>query len=682
MKLDESPLKADLTALMLLVGVVQMALYYLGGATVRSDGFFGVAQPDTLLYCQAARRIVEGHPFSFSEGVAMTTGTTTVLYPFVLAVPYALGATGDALFRAGFLLNAAFYLVFLFGWGVTIRAKLGGGVARFTAALLVALSGQAAYCAAAQSDIGFWMAVSSLVIAGLATGRRGLYAPLLMLAPWVRPEGMILALAFVSVVFLLPVFRRRPPRGDVVLALLLLFSVAGVFLLNTAITGKAGFSSVANKGHFRQLPFCDAVVATAVDSLAMAKSFLLGLSRMSTREFYWLPVIAAAFMWVGACVRDWREKETWRDLALALAVVGSFGTVAVSGWQGTNMDRYLAWCLPVVSLLAAEGVEWFAGRLGNLPARFMPAVLVTGFACVSSAVCVSFYHSACLSQSSVVSFAGQCERTMIPGSAVGVFGSCGLVYEFSPRRLAHLPGIYSPEFQSKDPTAVVETLKREKDTRFFYWLFSKAEAGALGAALEKPGLDVIGGLQLAGPHAMELRKADWTAFDAAAADPPPPARGLSLRDRVDVGYEKDERKSAFDVITTYDQPALRPFVACEKLNGTNAVEVGRMLLGGAEMTVSLAPGRDAYVVLRTLARAKAFAPGIFGSAAGGEYSFENPMELHLEVDGREIGHATFRIADGGFTDASFKIPGSAITRNPCRVALHGDHAACGYWFFQ
>ena len=73
-----------------------------------------IPQPDTPLYYQAARRIVEGHPFSFSEGSSVCTGTTTVLYPFVLAIPYALGFSGDAMIVVGFLLNALFYCVFLF----------------------------------------------------------------------------------------------------------------------------------------------------------------------------------------------------------------------------------------------------------------------------------------------------------------------------------------------------------------------------------------------------------------------------------------------------------------------------------------------------------------------------------------------------------------------------------------
>ena len=53
--------RATLVKLMLAIGILQMAAYYLSGALVRSDGGMAIPQTDTLLYCQAARRIVEGH---------------------------------------------------------------------------------------------------------------------------------------------------------------------------------------------------------------------------------------------------------------------------------------------------------------------------------------------------------------------------------------------------------------------------------------------------------------------------------------------------------------------------------------------------------------------------------------------------------------------------------------------
>ena len=157
--------------LMLCIGLVQIAGYYLAGTLASPDGSMAVPQPDTLLYCQAARRIAEGHPFSFSEGADVCTGTTSVLYPFILAIPYLLGAKGDSLLTAGFLLNALFYLAFLLGWARALQIWLERPLSRLVAGMLIALSGQIAFCAMAQSDIGCWLALSGWLAAGLPRPR-------------------------------------------------------------------------------------------------------------------------------------------------------------------------------------------------------------------------------------------------------------------------------------------------------------------------------------------------------------------------------------------------------------------------------------------------------------------------------------------------------------------------------
>ena len=123
MKINEVADRRTLLVLAGCVGLIQAACYYLVSATVHGDGSLAIAQPDTLLYCQAARRIAEGYPFSYSAGTAVSTGTTSVLYPFILVVPYLLGFKGDGLLAAGFGLNAIFYLLFVVGWGLDYNEK-------------------------------------------------------------------------------------------------------------------------------------------------------------------------------------------------------------------------------------------------------------------------------------------------------------------------------------------------------------------------------------------------------------------------------------------------------------------------------------------------------------------------------------------------------------------------------
>ena len=329
-----------------------------------------IAQPDTLLYCQAARRIAEGFPFSFSAGTAASTGTTSVLYPFILAVPYLLGFRGGCLLTAGFGLNAIFYLFFVVGWGmVACRVFAERPLSRVVSITLVAAFGPFAYCALAQSDIGLWMAVSAWLAYGLCTDRKGLYAPLLLLAPWVRPEGMIVVLSYCFFSAFV-IGRRRRLGVESVIAMASIVAVIGVFLLNYSLTGDFQFSSVKHKGHFTNLLFLHALYVSSEDLMRILKSYLFGIPQSAPRDFFYIPFVGAALMCVGVFSREWR-RVSWRELVWYLAMFGGIFTVATSGWQNTNLDRYLIWIMPVFLFYMAFGAETIAMRLGNGIGRFL-----------------------------------------------------------------------------------------------------------------------------------------------------------------------------------------------------------------------------------------------------------------------------------------------------------------------
>src|SRR5574344_1151937 len=354
--------KRNLILLALLIGIVQVVGYYLSAILSGSSGLVPIAQPDTLLYCQAARRIAEGAPFSFSVGTLPSTGTTSVLYPFVLAIPYALGATGDSLISAGFWLNGLFYLVFILGWALAADGLMESKQAKTLAVLSLAIFGQSAYSALSQCDIGLWMAVSAMLAYALLVNRFWLLAVMLLIAPWVRPEGLFCGMAFFFVSFA----ARKLDRRGWILLFAWLASVLGVFALNYLLTGHAQFSSVADKGYFKQYSFAVAVHATLQDALEMMRDVLMGQTGMIPRGLISFPVVGALLFALGVNAHDWKRSESWRLIAWLLAVGLGFLSVAQSGWQGTNMDRYCAWLLPAVVVLCAEGVIYLSGLCPEL----------------------------------------------------------------------------------------------------------------------------------------------------------------------------------------------------------------------------------------------------------------------------------------------------------------------------
>lgn len=659
------------------IALVQVALYYFVSATVRSDGTLAVAQPDTLLYCQAARRIAEGFPFSFSAGTAVSTGTTSVLYPFLLAPLYLIGFTGTSLLAAGFALNAALYVLFVVGWGLTAcRVFDGRPMSRMTSVLLVSLFGPFAYCALAQSDIGLWMAVSAWLVYGLATGRRGLYVPLLLLAPWVRPEGAVVVLCF-SAFALYDSLRSHRMTSDAVAAFFATASVAGVFLLNYALTGSFQFSSVAQKGYFKTLSPFSAVYMTAVDFMHIAKAYLLGIPQYAPRDFFYLPGVGAAFVWIGIFARPWRAAS-WRELAWHLAVLGGFLTVAASGWQNTNLDRYLVWTMPAFLFFMAYGADVVSSKIGGR-VRMLPGAVVVAFTGAMAVVMVFLFGFSASAVDSMRRFAVRCDAVMPKGASFATWGNCGVAYDMSDRRTAHLSGIYSPEFLLPGaPCAQFETLKNRPETRFGYWLCLAADKERHHC--ERPEI-VLGREALAAPPDCELRVADWSAYDAAASVPSALPGGPTLRSRVDVVYDCDERDSMYEPLTRDDYPFFAPFFRAGDLAGTNIVEAGRFLLGGDSMTVPLVPGRDVDVVMRTALGCTASVDREVGRRAS-KISLKSPLELRVLVDGVDAGTVSVDVAEGDFCDAHFTIPGNFLTTPNPRLTFLGEHVAFAYWFYQ
>ena len=673
--------------LMVCIGLVQVAAYYLAGMTVRADGEMALAQPDTLLYCQAARRIVEGGAFSFSVGELPSTGTTSVLYPFVLALPYGIGFRGGALLTAGFVLNAVFYLCFLVGWGLFFAEKFAGRpFPRVVASVLLACFGPAAYCALAQSDIGIWMALSAFLAWGFASGKCAVYIPLLVLGPWFRPEGMIVVAAYCAVLALRPMVRVRNPSGgepggdmaDWIGAILGVCSVLGVFFFNYALTGHGQFASVAHKGYFTQLPFCQAVAATAADALALAKAYLLGLPSGMPRVIMFVPVLGALTMWIGLLGRDWRRSFDWREGVWYLVLAGGFWTVSTSGWQDRNLDRYLAWQWPVMLFFVAEGLDVIDRRLRQLSVSVALAAVHGVFTMAMALVFACLFHSWSDRADRFRAFARRCDKAMEPQAALGLWSKAGGAYELSSRRVVHLGGIYTPALFTWTSAAALEVLKYDHSIRFPYYLYDCSEDPAVWGGAEKV---VLGEQLLVGPDGFELRRVDWRALDAASATPRPPRAGLELCDRVDVGHEGDERSHAYELLPNYHMPDFRPFTQVGKLNGVTAVEGGRLVCGGDEMTVHVDPGKDLHVVMRTSARQKV---SYARNLESGEFdlAFDEALELDLAVDGRPVTHAVLKISAEGFSEVSMMIPASALASSEVRISFLGDHIACGYWFYQ
>jgi len=657
-------------ALLFALGLLHVAIYYFSAACVNGVGHLAIPQPDTLLYCQAARRICEGHAFSFTTGTAVSTGTTSVLYPFALAALHAIGFTGTSLFAAGFWLNAGFYLLFLLGWGLAFRRLFPRPFALFASILLV-LFHQPAYCALAQSDTGLWMAVSGLLAAALAANRAIFIVPLLLVGPWVRPEGAILVACFGFVALL------RRNRREILFAALGALSVLGLILFNRHLTGAENFSSVSNKGFFLSYPYARAVLLATAQFFVMLQEVVFGMVRTLPRGFYLVPVLGPIALLVGVSVFAWRKRGSLVPV-FTLAALGDFFLVAQSGYQGTNNDRYLSWMMPLIVLFGSLG-WWQAylflkGRAHVAQARLCLVVpLVFSFLTLFAGA--FSYHAACFDTERHIRYFQEVDRHVPDSASLGSGGWCGAAYLLGNRRIANLGGVYSPEFAARKMAGVVEILKNEPAVRFDYWLLSPEDR------FPSVVMDTMGSTEIPGPAAFEFRRTDWKAFDVALTEPM--VSNCTLRCRVDVGYEREMSRARYEVVSCYGMTPFEPLVVAADLRGATAVDTGLMVVGYDEMDVTnLTPGKEVLVVIRTMDAVDVCGADSFGSGFKTKYSFKGPMGLHLSVDGREVACCHAHIEKKGFTDIVLKLPGRFVTDSRHRIGIHGDHPAFCYWFYQ
>lgn len=673
----------QLIKLMILCGLVQIGAYYFVGSMASQGNYVAMPQPDTVLYCQAARQITLGEPFIFTPGDKPSTGTTSHLYPFLLAIPYALGATGDNLLTAGFALNAVFYLIFLACWAVIATRLCQTPLSRGVACLLLALNGQAAIGALGQTDTGLFMAVSAGLFATFLAGRTKTFACLLVLAPWCRPEGSALAMLFPIMLIARRVFwRESSSRAEWATAAAGVLSLIGVPLFNVWLTGTAQFHSIVYKGYFKQYEFLSAVFLSAKDAIRMLREFFLGTPEAPPREFFFLPLFGAIFGWVGLWRRNWLKPGAWKELWWLLAVLAALGAVATSGWQNTNLDRYLAWVFPIWLLYAAEGATWLTRHI-RIASRFasLPLWVLIGYQSITAFWMLSCYDFN--SQATNQEYeAFKTLNTLLPKKAsVGSF--VAPAYTFPDRRLMHFCGIYSPDFLIAETDVVtnLEKVKHEQGLRFDYWLLDPTIAAWLG---QKTNVF----LKAKTPVTLDsvfIAKADWTALNLSLnpLEPSSSQSGWREIDRIDIGYIKDEKRCNYSEFSRFYRALYYPFLMTGQ-SGTNMVaDVGRAILGSESLTLRVTPHQPLRVIMRTT---PTMAIRLRNGASLGSYtfSFNSPLKLRVHIDDKEAGYYEIPINEkvDTFSEIVFTLPAEAITQPNPRMTIFGDHASFAFWFYQ
>jgi hypothetical protein len=209
------------------------------GAT---GGTPAVPLDDSYIHFQFARSFAEGQPLVYSPGTPPVPGATSLLFPLLLALPYALGFREHAIVWAAWLLGWV-ALGLLAHEARRLAEKLGGLIAGIGAAALVLAFGANTWFASSGMEVMplAWLMLRAVRRAaewceGEFDGRerRG-QAELVLLSvllPLLRPEGAYASALVAGTLLLVPRGGRRW------FGLLPLAAVASPLLVNYLLSGQ------------------------------------------------------------------------------------------------------------------------------------------------------------------------------------------------------------------------------------------------------------------------------------------------------------------------------------------------------------------------------------------------------------------------------------------------------------
>ncbi len=345
---------------LLCVVVALVFLSYAGVSVATSGGDIVMPLDDAYIHFQYAKQMVNGEPYVYVPGGEPTSGATSFIYPYVLAIGYAVGFDGLSLglwamgIGALSLLAASWLVVRLIG----LRDQNG-----YLAAILAfafPLTGAISWHFMSGMETGL---VTLFVLATVYTLARddprgfAFAGTLLVLG---RPELGLLSLLGVA----LMVWRHRAEQQKLIWVVFPVLAFGVQPFVNLLLTGSLSASGNNAKSLLAMVPFHLEVVAERIfdNFTRMWGEFATG-----TNGNY-LPVIVpllALVGWTATLVR--REHRGFAVLLLLafVAITGAISTLDTAFW---HFKRYQMPLMALMMPLAGWGLVaihmWAVRRLG------------------------------------------------------------------------------------------------------------------------------------------------------------------------------------------------------------------------------------------------------------------------------------------------------------------------------
>lgn len=623
--------------LLLCAGIaLAVFLVYAGVSTSVGGGQVIMPLDDAYIHFQYAHQIAVGQPYIYNPGLPATSGATSFLYPYLLALGDLLGFRG---------LNLGVWAMGIGAVGLALSAWLVYRIACLTAldglaaaaAIAFALDGWIDWHFMSGMETGVTILFALLTLYAVLVRRFRLSVAAMTLLALIRPEGGMLAVIAAGVVLLqgsndVPVKSRWgiPPRWlwrrEWLLLLIPAAAVGVQPLVNLLVTGSAVASGNAAKSLFGVIPPDLSVIAGRIvenftrmwHEFAMQHLYVFGAAVIGVvamgfdRRFRLAAVMITLWLLAGAAAISTLDTAFWHFKRYQMPLIALFFPLAGWGWvfvytQGRRQLRRRARQIePRQWIIAAAGV-------GLIIALSVSALLTNTLEFVS--------HYA-LNVGYVTAQPLQMARWLAantPQDARIAVHDVGMMRYIGGRTTLDIVGLTTPgaaAYWRSGPGSVGEFLDRTRPD----YIASYGEGHGFGLGyLQKTDLyretlasytvdlDPANNVALAAPT-QGIYQPDWAAADRSAAvqvlaGVTPYLRGKEVVDSIDVAdidseaahaYHWDERQPPGGFPTEYNQFASVGCLGepCSLMDG------GRRINGEESFTLTTQPGKDLILVTR------------------------------------------------------------------------------------
>jgi len=618
-------LRPHAAAIAITVAAIGLAWSFAAGVLQHTRPF-GLPLDDAYIYLSYARQFGRGEPFTYFHGGGYSAGSTSVLWPMVLAPFWSLGARGHALVWVSFALCAALYAATCVACYRLVRG-IAGELAGLIAAALVLAIAPFAWTALAGMEVAFasFLLLSTLMLLTRAP-RDGppprLLAACLAATSLSRPEAMMIVVAIVGVAV-----AGRLRRGEIRAAAWWaapLIAPALWLAANKLLAGNLMPNTGVAKSHFYLPGFDGSYWWTAVTAQTAAM----------VRQLFWDPAsplvwpkLVTALWLVGAVrIAAWARRERrWlvgalvvaSPLALALAVIASSGS-----WSFHNY-RYIAPAFPLLMITAGCAFAPLAPpdaprahRVARVAAPLAAAALVGALwwsALPAMRDDIALYAQNATDLNRQVVTIGNYIHARLPGASI-MLHDAGAISYYGDSRVHDMLGLvtnHQAQVANNGPGARFEFLEdlppEQRPTHFAYyprWMGQDEFYGEV--VLATPLAPPFSRRRLIGDHDMQVIAAVWDHVHTADR-PLDPVAGWHIADRIDVANVADERAHGWTGELghrKFGDPTARWSLVHRETGARGLLlDGGRTIRGPGpiteQFTVEIDPGRPLRLVMRT-----------------------------------------------------------------------------------